>query len=605
MGTKKLIILYGSQTGNSQDLAERIWRKAKQFEIDTRLSSFDQFDLNNLFDENINLLCICSTTGQGDMPDNMTKFWKFIMRKNIPTNLLINLKFFMIGLGDSSYEKFNFTAKKLFKRFIQLGANSQIDLCLCDDQHSNGIEAAYSRWITQFWETVNSNFDLKANRTNKFIHKYKIVNLNESNKNIECKNEPADEISPFYAKLVRNERSTDQEHWQNVRLLEFDCNTSRIKYEPGDVLVLRPSNLKQNIEKFMDAFKHLNLDLKQRIKIASNYIEEIQTDNETNENLIQTVGDLIEKYFDLNSMPRMSFFELLADLSDDETEKEKLQEFLSPEGQEDLYNYCYRPRRSIIEVFHDFPKTCKCVVNLETLLDLIPSIKPRSFSIASSPFVHKDKIQLLVAVVEYKTRLYEPRRGTCSYWLSSLDPMSNIHIPVWIKKGTFKLDFKKPLICVGPGTGVAPFRSIINERIFKYQLKGNNLYFGCRSRTKDFYFEKEWESISKDYEGYLSVYPAFSRDQEEKVYVQDLMLKESELVFDLIHNQKCLILIAGNSKRMPEDVIAILEKIIANNVSKLGYEGNENDQNFNAEELAKNYIKNLATQNRLQLETWS
>jgi len=140
----------------------------------------------------------------------------------------------------------------------------------------------------------------------------------------------------------------------------------------------------------------------------------------------------------------MSFFELFAEIADDELEKEKLSEFLTPEGLEDLYNYCYRPRRNIIEIFYDFPKTSKNITSLDMLVDLIPSIKPRSFSIASSPHVHKGNIQILVAIVEYKTRLRDTRKGTCSYWLSTLKENENIKIPIWIKKGSFKLgNFKR------------------------------------------------------------------------------------------------------------------------------------------------------------------
>jgi len=152
-----------------------------------------------------------------------------------------------------------------------------------------------------------------------------------------------------------------------------------------------------------------------------------------NPNLIKTVGDLVENYLDINSVPRMSFFEQLSQLADDELEREKLIEFMTTaDGLEDLYTYCYRPRRTILEVFIDFPKTTQKIVRLEQLLDLVPSIKPRSFSIASSPAVHKSKIQLLIAVVEYKTRLYESRKGTCSFWLSTLKVGAKI--PIWIKK---------------------------------------------------------------------------------------------------------------------------------------------------------------------------
>lgn len=171
-------------------------------------------------------------------------------------------------------------------------------------------------------------------------------------------------------------------------------------------------------------------DLSKRIKIESNF-EELECDVEST--LVSTMGELVENYLDINSIPRMSFFELFAQLADDELEKEKLTEFIeTSDGLEDLLTYCYRPRRTILEVFADFPKTTLRIERLEQLLDLVPSIKPRAFSIASSPSLHKSRIQLLVAVVEYKTRLYESRKGTCSYWLSTLKP--GCKIPIWIKK---------------------------------------------------------------------------------------------------------------------------------------------------------------------------
>jgi sulfite reductase alpha subunit-like flavoprotein len=138
---ENLIILYGSQTGNSQDLSERIWRKAKYLKLTAHLRSFDRFDLTKLSNDKVKLLCVCSTTGQGDVPDNMTKFWKKIMKKNMPNDSLQNVEFCVIGLGDSSYEKYNFIAKKLYKRFIQLGATPLLDSCLCDDQQNDGLKA--------------------------------------------------------------------------------------------------------------------------------------------------------------------------------------------------------------------------------------------------------------------------------------------------------------------------------------------------------------------------------------------------------------------------------------------------------------------------------
>lgn len=396
--SENIFILYGSQTGNSQDLSERIWRKAKLLKLTAHLRSFDRFDFNKLNNPMVKLLCVCSTTGQGDLPDNMTKFWKIIMRKNMPSDIMQNVKFGVIGLGDSSYEKYNFIAKKLYKRFIQLGATPLLDLCLCDDQQSDGIEATYSKWIENFWSAMNVNSSLITK--GEIIYKYKVEFISEHRKVVE-ENElidgEASSTKPFYAQLVKNDRVTHKDHFQDTRLIEFDCSTARIKYEAGDVLLLKPYNLKENVTKFLEIFSHIKLNLDQKIKIIPNYENEIENDLEISEEFIKTVGDLIEKYLDINSVPRFSFFEILANLAIDEMEKEKLQEFLSPEGVEDLNNYCYRPKRKIIEIFHDFPKTSANISCLEILLDLIPSIKPRSFSIASSPFVHKNHLQILVA----------------------------------------------------------------------------------------------------------------------------------------------------------------------------------------------------------------
>lgn len=331
----KLVILYGSQTGTAQDLSERIWKQSKSNNQSTLISSFDKFNLENL-NENTILLCICSTTGEGVEPDNMQKFWKNIMRKSLPTNCLSMLQFAVIGVGDSSYEKFNFTAKKLYKRLIQLGAMPLLDACLCDEQHSQGIEGAFSKWINQFWQTIN--FSVDKSRT---IFKYKIVSKEKQTENIQSVSE-SDDLHPFKAKLFKNDRVTDYEHFQNVRLIELEYDPAYIRYEAGDVLMLRPSNPKHIIDKFYDLFAHLNLNTKQPIQIESNFKDEFETNNETSSTLIHKVGDLIEKYFDLNSVPRISFFETFELLATDELEKEKLVEFLSPEGSEDLNNYCYR-----------------------------------------------------------------------------------------------------------------------------------------------------------------------------------------------------------------------------------------------------------------------
>lgn len=123
----RLIVLYGSQTFTAQEAAERIWRTTKILDFKGPVQAMDDYPISRLIHEQFALF-ICATTGQGDEPDNMRKFWKFLLRKSLPSNSLVNLKFGVIGFGDSKYSKFNFVAKKLYKRLIQLGAKPLLDL---------------------------------------------------------------------------------------------------------------------------------------------------------------------------------------------------------------------------------------------------------------------------------------------------------------------------------------------------------------------------------------------------------------------------------------------------------------------------------------------
>lgn len=169
---RKLTILYGSQTGCAQDLAEQIYRESKIYHFRGPVSSMDDYDVRNLINEKF-VVFVCSTTGQGEEPDNMKIFWKFLLRKNLPSDSLSELHFGVIGLGDSSYAKFNFVAKRLNRRLQQLGGTEIIPigqaflylregfyfffyfiLGLCDDQHDLGITATVIPWLENLWQKL-------------------------------------------------------------------------------------------------------------------------------------------------------------------------------------------------------------------------------------------------------------------------------------------------------------------------------------------------------------------------------------------------------------------------------------------------------------------
>lgn len=153
MMLRNLTVLYGSQTGCAHDLAEHIWRESKKYHYRGRVLSMDAYDVTSLISEHT-IVFVCATTGNGDEPDNMKSFWKFLLRKSLPSNSLCAVNYAVLGMGDSSYSQFNFVAKRLNKRLQQLGGNPIIPVGLCDDQHDMGASAVYLPWLTSLWSEL-------------------------------------------------------------------------------------------------------------------------------------------------------------------------------------------------------------------------------------------------------------------------------------------------------------------------------------------------------------------------------------------------------------------------------------------------------------------
>lgn len=201
---------------------------------------------------------------------------------------------------------------------------------------------------------------------------------------------------------------------------------------------------------------------------------------------------IAKQLWDLNAVPRQRTFKLLSLNCDDEMEKEKLLEFLSPEEQDELFSYVNRPKRTILEVLRDFHKST-AKLNIQILFEIFQFIKTRSFSIASCP--EHGKLDLLVAVVEYKTMMAKRRKGLCSNWLKQL--RCGDEIQAVIKKGTFQIpnaeDSVTPIVMIGPGTGLAPFRSLLLQRLYAHKNSTTDqqlpytLFFGCRGEKLDFH----------------------------------------------------------------------------------------------------------------------
>lgn len=475
----------------------------------------DDYDLKNLVNERT-MIFVVATAGQGDTPLNMKNFWKFLLRKSLPTDFLSNVAFSVLGLGDSSFDKFNFAAKKLNKRFLQLGATELVPIGLADDQHDLGIDGVFGPWLEEVFSQICQEFHVATKSVlgaNEIVERFN-VNILENEKLVDRSREDIyiyemeKNKALITGTVLENFRTTTADHFQDVRLIRFQA--PEVSYSPGDVVYIKAKNSDEQVDKF---FKVLNSN---GVNVHPDMVIQV-TEKEIRVPIALepklTLRQIAQQYWDLNFKPKRSTMHTLALISDNELEREKLFEFTTPTGQEELFNYVNRPRRNIVEVLNDFPHTTS-KLTVKLLFEIMAHVKPRAFSIASSSRYNRDEVQLLVAVVRYKTKMFEPRLGLCSNWLATL--REGDKAVFWIQKGTFKFYRDKPMILVGPGTGIAPFRSLLLDKAtVDGDLRNCIVFFGCRNERKDYHCKEDFRKLIDEYG--LRMFCAFSRDQPDKM----------------------------------------------------------------------------------------
>ena len=442
--------------------------------------------------------------------------------------------------------------------------------------HISGIDGCIDQTFTSiFWVALGDLIgrQLQPHSFQRLNSKYQIQWIDEANLDLSSLKSinQIPKIPPGYTSvsLRSNKRVTTEDHWQDVRLIEFETD---LPYKCGDIAVILPQCSLTSV--------HL---LAKLLNIEDKLHRRFLAFNETS-SLSMTVLELFRDYLHITRIPSRSFFDKLIWFSEDERERERLLEFLQTGNMDELYSYCHRPRRTSVEVLQDFPETTSRIP-FEYVFDLFQVIRPRSYSIASSPRIHPNRIQILLAAIRFKTIIALHREGLCSQYLSRLEPGEQIQMRT---SSSFNLiDDHRPAIMIGPGTGVAPFRGWILERNLDPE-KLNMLFFGCRNRQKDAFVESDLlnESVK------LIYIPAYSRDQEEKVYVQHKIIEYGQLVWDWIERKQARIYLAGNAKSIPEQVADALKTVFIQH-------GSMND------EQAENYLREMERTKQYQRETWS
>lgn len=400
--------------------------------------------------------------------------------------------------------------------------------------------------------------------------------------------------------LTENRRMTPDSHWQDVRHLAFESRSSAT-YGPGDVLTIYPTNVTDDVNLLL---KHMNwaevadkpIIFTPTMAVADGGLypsPPIAMSSET-----MTLRSLLTGHLDLTAIPRRSFFSWIAHFTDDQFQRDRLLEFTDPKYIDELYDYTTRPRRSILEVLQEFD-TVK--IPWQWAASVLPELRGRQFSIASGGELKRSpegmaRFELLVAIVKYKTVIKKIREGVCTRYLANLPVGTELRVT--LQKGSLNIrseEAKLPVIMIGPGTGIAPMRSLILERM---QMLHENpgaptvgpsvLFFGCRSQNADYFYQEEWARLKGTIQ--LEVHAAFSRDQDRKFYVQDRIREQSESVFRLLHEAKGLVYVCGSSGKMPQAVRAALINAFV--------------QHGMHQDAADSYLETMEKEGRYKQETW-
>ncbi|KAF3033414.1 NAPDH-dependent diflavin reductase [Didymella heteroderae] len=623
---RRALVLYGSETGNAQDVAEEIGRLAERLRFDTEVAELNAVSLKQLLQHDVVLISI-STTGQGDLPPNSQAFWKALRSARLRPGCLQRMRFASFGLGDTSYPKYNWAHRKLYNRLIQLGARPICDRGESDEQHPEGIDGSFLPWtatlrnsllqeypLPEGSEPIPDNVLLEPKWLLDFADSNGIASTNgtaKSGSNGDTEERPDQALleipGGLTANVTSNDRLTPMTHWQDVRHLSLDVEGSHA-YVPGDVLTIYPKNFPTDVDQFISIMDWTPI-ADQRMKFAPSSASVSSTarlpvPTFTVESTT-TLRELLTNHLDILSIPRRSFFAKLAHYTSDEFHRDRLLEFTDPEYIDELFDYTTRPRRSILEVLQEFESV---KIPWQRVCSIIPTLRGRQFSIASamtevspSPAVKgaRTRIELLIAIVKYKTVIKRIRQGVATRYIASLTP--NQQLTVTLSRGGLGVtqnELNRPVVMIGPGTGVAPMRALVQQRIqWRHQTPipdtptaNDLLFFSCRNAESDYFFKDEWRKHI-DSGVPLEVFAAFSRDQRQKVYVQDLVRQQSGKVYDAVANKSGIIYICGSSGKMPQ---AVREALI---------EGFQEHGELSRED-AEAFLVALEKSGRYRQETW-
>ena len=518
----KIVVLYASQSGTAEGLARKLARELKEKGHVASLSSLEGYASATLLAERYAII-IASTYGEGEAPEAVRPFYEQLCLERFPC--CENLSYAVLALGDSNYEHFCKFGIDLDNKLASLAGTRLCERADCDVDY----ESVFEQWKSALYRSLDDIVAAGPART------APLTSLTGSpTKLVATSVVSYSRDNPYSAALIEKRALTHEVSSKQTLHLAFDIRDSNVSYEAGDACGVVPQN---DIRLIEDILHNLNFSGSVTVELPKSGTATLFEALLDHLQITRLTRKMIEAYATIGQCQPL--FDLLA------AEREQLEKYTCDRG--------------LIDLLHDYPGALRDPADLVAML---PRLTPRLYSISSSPAAHPGEIHTTVAVVRYEAHSRE-RGGVCSTLLADRKS-SGERLPMYIhpnKRFRLPADGNNSMIMIGPGTGIAPFRSFLYERRALSHKGKNWLFFGERSAATDFLYREELEEMHSD--GHLTCLDlAFSRDQEHKIYVQDRMKEKGRELFDWLE-QGASVYVCGDASRMAKDVDAALHSVIA------------------------------------------